>query len=983
MNQKWKKALACVMAVLVTALSLPVSAGTSRAAGEGDLTVTATLSGETAVSGADYTYADHCLTIISEKNLTISGSTVTDVISVSSRVANITIKNLSVKTTTANRCAFSTASYAGVNLTVVGSNVLVSGTGRAGLEVSGSNASLTITKQSTGTLDIQGGELAAGIGGAEGKSGENITIAGGSVAVNGGSLAAAIGGGYKGSANNITVSGGSVSVTSGMSLGIGGGIYGNASNVKVSGGTISLLSNNYVGIGACGGVASGIQISGGTITIVGGADVCKVGIGAYNGSASGITISGGTITASGVRTGIGAHWKADDAAVAGSGSLTGLTVSGGKITISGPLVGIGGSAAGKSSAVQVVDSSDNKTKAIQLSGGEVSIQGAKVGIGAASDDDCDQSITVGTVAISGGTVSIVGSTVGIGAVAGNGQDEQVGSIALSGGNTTINGGYIGIGGGTDDAGVFSVDSVCISGDKTVVDVSAIRIAIGAYNAEIANYVGAYTAGNPKGLAIQGGIVTLANQATSYPLVGGQTLYTAGTETVTEGANTTTVYTHEPVTSMTDVKLTVSGGNVLLNPVKDGKLGCKVVNDKDADVYLATIKDNGTLTGVTKITMTTDGTNLNVGADRSDGKLYLYLPKDNPALKITSDGQEYAYSGTYSTTTNTIALEDVSIKTVFHFDNGQKDLTKTVASLGSAIEIPETPTRAYYDFSGWYEGTSSTSDYKTPISTYSSYIVVNKADMHYWARWEPHVYTITYDLQGGDYSGTDVNVGSGTIRDSISEFCTPVRTGYKFNGWYTAASGGTKVTSLKQGDIYEDMTLYAQWTANKYTVKFNKNGGSKVSSASKVVTYAGKYGTLPTAGRKNYTFAGWYTAASGGTKVTSASQVKTAQTHTLYAHWTKVSVGATKITSLKNSASKKAKISYSKVSGAKGYEIVYAKNSAMTSGKKTVRTTAVSKTFSGLTKGRTYYFRVRAYKTDSLGNRVYGKYTAKKKVKISK
>ena len=52
-----------------------------------------------------------------------------------------------------------------------------------------------------------------------------------------------------------------------------------------------------------------------------------------------------------------------------------------------------------------------------------------------------------------------------------------------------------------------------------------------------------------------------------------------------------------------------------------------------------------------------------------------------------------------------------------------------------------------------------------------------------------------------------------------------------------------------------------------------------------VTYDGTYGELPTPNRTGYTFQWWYTAKEWWTKVISSTQVKTANDHTLYAHWT--------------------------------------------------------------------------------------------------
>lgn len=69
----------------------------------------------------------------------------------------------------------------------------------------------------------------------------------------------------------------------------------------------------------------------------------------------------------------------------------------------------------------------------------------------------------------------------------------------------------------------------------------------------------------------------------------------------------------------------------------------------------------------------------------------------------------------------------------------------------------------------------------------------------------------------------------------------------------------------------------------FTTTFNANGGT-CSTASKSVIYGNTYGTLPTPTRTGYNFDGWYTAATGGTKVTSSTTVAATGNHTLYAHW---------------------------------------------------------------------------------------------------
>ena len=141
-------------------------------------------------------------------------------------------------------------------------------------------------------------------------------------------------------------------------------------------------------------------------------------------------------------------------------------------------------------------------------------------------------------------------------------------------------------------------------------------------------------------------------------------------------------------------------------------------------------------------------------------------------------------------------------------------------------------------------------------------------------------TVTFDANGGSStpSAQTVNNGTAITLPSVS------RTGYTFNGWYTDSLGGTRVGG--DGDSYTvtaNITLYAHWSANKYTLTYDANGGT-VSPTSKEILYDGAYGTLPTPTREGYAFDGWYTASSGGTEVTASTVHKSTSNVTIYAHW---------------------------------------------------------------------------------------------------
>ena len=153
---------------------------------------------------------------------------------------------------------------------------------------------------------------------------------------------------------------------------------------------------------------------------------------------------------------------------------------------------------------------------------------------------------------------------------------------------------------------------------------------------------------------------------------------------------------------------------------------------------------------------------------------------------------------------------------------------------------------------------------------------------------PASYLVTFDPNGGKVSQESTAV---TINKPYGTLPTPNRTGYSFAGWYTKETGGTKVTETTTVGENPPTKLYAHWTANKYLVYFDANGGEfntaggTVSKKNSTVTYGSKYNSMPTPTRTGgYNFAGWYTEATGGTEITSDTTVTTAKTHILYAHW---------------------------------------------------------------------------------------------------
>jgi len=126
------------------------------------------------------------------------------------------------------------------------------------------------------------------------------------------------------------------------------------------------------------------------------------------------------------------------------------------------------------------------------------------------------------------------------------------------------------------------------------------------------------------------------------------------------------------------------------------------------------------------------------------------------------------------------------------------------------------------------------------------------------------YTITFNANGGSVSpayGT-TPVGGGTV-----SLPNPTRNGYTHNGWFTATTGGTAVTT---NTVFSaNTTIYARWTPTPYNITYDLDGG--INNAQNPATYNIESSTITlyNPNKSDYTFDGWYSNASfTGTRITS-------------------------------------------------------------------------------------------------------------------
>ncbi|GAA6293964.1 hypothetical protein F220043C3_23980 [Enterocloster asparagiformis] len=330
--------------------------------------------------------------------------------------ANVTLNDVTVDvSTTDSACAFAVETGGTANITLVGDNILTSGSGRAGLE-SPETAEVMITGGDADSLTANGGESGAGIGGGSSESGGTIKINGGTVTANGGGLdsglganisgGSGIGGGGSGDAGGtIKINGGTVTASGGSGgsgIGGGGGGTGSGGTIKISGGTVTA---NGCGGGA--GIGGGIGCGSGDITIDGSANVTAVGGDIYGVIASG-SDNNGTIRIGGnaVVNATGAKRGAGIGGGGGSGSINGGA-------------GIGGGA-GKT---------DNNR--VEITGGMVTANGIGGGAGIGGGIQGD-----GGVVVISGADTVVNATGSSGSYdVGSGYIGSAGSLSVTGGAT--------------------------------------------------------------------------------------------------------------------------------------------------------------------------------------------------------------------------------------------------------------------------------------------------------------------------------------------------------------------------------------------------------------------------------------------------------------------------------------------------------------------------------------------------------------------
>ena len=229
-------------------------------------------------------------------------------------------------------------------------------------------------------------------------------------------------------------------------------------------------------------------------------------------------------------------------------------------------------------------------------------------------------------------------------------------------------------------------------------------------------------------------------------------------------------------------------------------------------------------------------------------------------------------------------------------------------------------RTGYTFQGWSTSSSATSATYSNQQSVKNLTSTHGGTVTLYAVWKIISYTVSYDANGGTGApsaqtknyGTNITLSStkptkaqttangytltfdGNTGTASKTTATATNTTtYTFTGWNTAKDGSG--TSYSAGATYSanaGATLYAQWSSSTSKGSITTATASKSDvTGSRVVTFDTQGGiclttSLTSSSTLKYTFKGWYTAKSGGTKRADGgvSYTPTA-TETVYAQYT--------------------------------------------------------------------------------------------------
>lgn len=470
-------------------------------------------------------------------------------------------------------------------------------------------------------------------------------------------------------------------------------------------------------------------------------------------------------------------------------------------------------------------------------------------IRATSTTTKSSSHTVGVRSL--GTTNIIGGTIECNAT----QSIAYGVYAVSG-TTTISGTPTII--ATAPTNAYGACAGLTPADKTGVPYNGnLVINGGRFDVSATTTTGAY------GVLVQalGRAVSYSTKSGYYP----GNYVSAGSATINGGefdvqAHTTTAYGIYVKGAITQTGAKLDADGNLADPVTSNPPTCSVTGGKFK------ISGTGSVYATNTNALPADF-QINGGYYSHDGNLATYVPSPKHVLTLASDDANrppYYYK-----------VAEAYLVTFKNEDGTANIIDPVYQEVGTTPVCSTEPTKEStstnsFTFDGWATEANGTKVYEP-----NGLPNVTSAGATYYAHFATTTlkYRVHFDAatNGGECATENIYVNpSSAISTEIATLPTATKYGYTFNGWYTAASSGTKITTATVPTA--DVTYYAQFTVNSHTLTWDLAGGT-VSTAGKIgsttwpaknatgtqsrsVAYGTVLTTIPVVTRTGYTFNRW-------------------------------------------------------------------------------------------------------------------------------
>ena len=299
----------------------------------------------------------------------------------------------------------------------------------------------------------------------------------------------------------------------------------------------------------------------------------------------------------------------------------------------------------------------------------------------------------------------------------------------------------------------------------------------------------------------------------------------------------------------------------------------------------------------------------------------FTEAENGVQIATADGKVLANVDGYVKGGNYVHAGNITVyaKWTAHtytvkFDGNKPNTSVTVENIPTDIENVKydeaistdafgKATATGYTFVGWFKDKNGTDEV---VYTDKNLTAEDKGSVTLFAHWTAKTYVVSFEPNTpADSSVSGMQTSFSATYDSAfkATLATPTADGYEFAGWFTEAENGGQIATadgkvLKNVDGYVadgnyvhagNITVYAKWIANEYTITFTKNNDKATGADyTQDATYAKEF-TLAdcTFTYAGYNFMGWATTASGEVQYQSGTEVKNltkTKAITLYAVW---------------------------------------------------------------------------------------------------